>query len=84
MYISSFFCIVFTNGLTILQFREFCVYAREVRLSDGTQRIEECIRVFNGITCWVICNILREYTMTKRSGTIEKFIDTTKVPYNFH
>ena len=55
------------------------MYAQTVRLSEGTQRIEECIRLFNGVTTWVVCNILREYTMLKRADIIEKFIDTTTV-----
>lgn len=55
------------------------MYAQSARLSDETQRIEECIRLFNGVTTWVVCNILREYTMIKRADIIEKFIDTTMV-----
>ena len=52
------------------------------RLSDSTTRIEECIRLFNGITVWVVCNVLREYTMLKRADIIEKFIDTAEVSLN--
>ena len=55
------------------------MYAQTARLSEDTQRIEECIRLFNGATLWVVCNILREYTMVKRADIIEKFIDTTTV-----
>lgn len=55
------------------------MYAQNARLTEETVRVEECIRLFNGVTVWVVCNILREYTMLKRADIIEKFIDTTKV-----
>ena len=48
-------------------------------MTEDTPRIEECIRLFNGITTWVVCNILREYTILKRADIIEKFIDAAKV-----
>ena len=70
--------------LSLCQFREFCVYAQAAKLKeDETSRIEECIHLFNGITIWVVCNILREYTMLKRADIIEKFIDTARVSYVF-
>ena len=62
-----------------LYLREFCIYVQCARMTEDTPRIEECIRLFNGITTWVVCNILREYTILKRADIVEKFIDTTKV-----
>ncbi len=62
-----------------VQFREYCVYAHAAKPTDKTPRIDECIQLFNGITSWVVCNILREITMVKRADIIEKFIDTTRV-----
>lgn len=67
-----------------IPFREFCVYAQMARLSENTTRIEECIRLFNGVTVWVVCNVLREYTMLKRADIIEKFIDTAEKLYEIH
>lgn len=61
------------------QLREFCVYAHAAKPTEDTPRIDECIQLFNGITVWVVCNILREITMVKRADIIEKFIETTKV-----
>ncbi|XP_003385782.2 PREDICTED: ras guanyl-releasing protein 3-like [Amphimedon queenslandica] len=53
-------------------------------MTEDTPRIEECIRLFNGITTWVVCNILREYTILKRADIIEKFIDATKYLHELH
>lgn len=72
------FLIVIVILLT-LQIREFCLYAHAAKPSKETPRIEECIQLFNGLTLWVVCNILREFTIVKRADIIEKFIDTTKV-----
>lgn len=61
------------------QFSEFCVYARAAKPTDETPRIEECIRLFNGVTTWVVSNILREFTMVKRAAVIDKFVECTRV-----
>lgn len=58
---------------------EFCAYARAAKPTHDTPHIEECIQLFNGLTIWVVCNILRELTIVKRSIIIEKFVDCTKV-----
>lgn len=58
---------------------EFCSYAHAAKPTDDTPHIEECIQLFNGLTIWVVCNILRELTMVKRAVIIEKFVDCTKV-----
>lgn len=64
--------------------REFCVYAHDARPSERTPRIEECIQLFNGLTIWIVCNILREFTIVKRADIIEKFIDTSKHLHKLH
>ncbi|XP_064394333.1 RAS guanyl-releasing protein 2-A-like [Halichondria panicea] len=64
--------------------REFCLYAHAAKPSKETPRIEECIQLFNGLTLWVVCNILREFTIVKRADIIEKFIDTTKHLHSLH
>ena len=61
------------------QVQEFCIYARKAKPTAETPRIEECIQLFNGVTVWVVCSILREFTMVKRADIIEKFIDTVQV-----
>lgn len=55
------------------------MYARAAKPTEETPRIEECIQLFNGLTIWVVCNILRELTIVKRAVIVEKFIDCTKV-----
>ena len=62
-----------------MQIEEFCVYARAAKPTEETPRIEECIQLFNGLTMWVVCNILRELTIVKRAVIVEKFVDCTKV-----
>lgn len=62
-----------------VQVEEFCVYARAAKPTEETPRIEECIQLFNGLTMWVVCNILRELTIVKRAVIVEKFVDCTKV-----
>ena len=59
--------------------KEFCEYAHVAKPSEDTPRIEECIQLFNGLTIWVVCSILKEYTMIKRADIVDKFIDVTKV-----
>lgn len=61
------------------QFSEFCIYAHAAKPTDETPRIEECIRLFNGVTTWVVSNILREITMVKRAAIVDKFIECTRV-----
>lgn len=63
----------------LTQVYEFCEYARAARPTEETPRIEECIQLFNGLTIWVVCNILRELTIVKRAVIVEKFVDCTKV-----
>lgn len=58
---------------------EFRAYARAAGPTEETPRIEECIQLFNGLTTWVVCNILRELTIVKRAVIVEKFVDCTKV-----
>ena len=58
---------------------EFCAYARAAKPTEETPHIEECIQMFNGLTIWVLCNILRELTIVKRAVIVEKFMDCTKV-----
>lgn len=67
-----------------IPFREFCIYAHLAKPTEDTPRIDECIQLFNGITIWVVCNILREFTMFKRADIIEKFIETTRYLYELH
>ncbi len=62
-----------------MQIEEFCVYARAAKPTEETPHIEECIQLFNGLTMWVVCNILRELTIVKRAVIVEKFVDCTKV-----
>ena len=62
-----------------MQVSEFCAYARAAKPTEDTPHIEECIQLFNGLTIWVVCNILRELTIVKRAIIIEKFVDCTKV-----
>ena len=79
-HVNHFLTIIFILLLPLmLQIREFCLYAHAAKPSKETPRIEECIQLFNGLTLWVVCNILREFTIVKRADIIEKFIDTTKV-----
>ena len=61
------------------QFSEFCIYAHAAKPTDETPRIEECIRLFNGVTTWVVSSILREFTMVKRAAVIDKFVECTRV-----
>lgn len=63
---------------------EFCVYARAAKPTEETPRIEECIQLFNGLTIWVVCNILRELTIVKRAVIIEKFVDCAKCLQELH
>lgn len=67
-----------------IPFHEFCIYAHKAKPTEDTPRIDECIQLFNGITIWVVCNILREFTMVKRADIIEKFIETTRYLYEIH
>ena len=55
------------------------MYAHSAKPTKDTLRIDECIQFFNGVTNWVVCNILKEITMTKRGQIIEKFIEATRV-----
>lgn len=64
--------------------QEFCIYARKAKPTAETPRIEECIQLFNGVTVWVVCSILREFTMVKRADIIEKFIDTVQCLLQLH
>ena len=61
------------------QIKEFCEYAHAAKPTGDTPRIEECIQLFNGLTIWVVCSILKEYSAFKRADIIEKFIESTKV-----
>ena len=61
------------------QFSEFCIYAHAAKPTDETPRIDECIRLQNGVTTWVVSNILREFTMAKRAAVIEKFVECIRV-----
>lgn len=65
--------------VSVLQFSEFCAYAHAAKPTDETPRIEECIRLLNGVTTWVVSNILKEATMVKRASVIEKFIECMRV-----
>lgn len=62
-----------------VQVEEFCMYAHAAKPTEDTPHIEECIQLFNGLTMWVVCNILRELTIVKRAVIVEKFVDCTKV-----
>jgi hypothetical protein len=62
-----------------IPFSEFCAYAHAAKPTDETPRIEECIRLLNGVTTWVVSNILKEATMVKRASVIEKFIECMRV-----
>ena len=62
-----------------LQFQEFCIYAHSAKPTEETPKTDECIQLFNGITTWVVSNILWEFTMVKRAAIIEKFIECTRV-----
>ena len=72
---------VFTSLSLFLwqQIKEFCVYAHAAKPTQDTPRIEECIQLFNGLTIWVVCSILKEHSAFRRADIVEKFIDTTKV-----
>lgn len=72
-------CIHNCDLWTLPQFSEFCIYAHAAKPTDETPRIEECIRLFNGVTTWVVSNILREITMVKRAAIVDKFIECTRV-----
>lgn len=63
---------------------EFCAYARAAKPTEETPHIEECIQMFNGLTIWVLCNILRELTIVKRAVIVEKFMDCTKCLLKLH
>eukprot|EP00731_Ephydatia_muelleri_P022196 Em0014g787a len=52
--------------------------------TKDTLRIDECIQFFNGVTNWVVCNILREMTMAKRAEIIVKFVEATRYLFNLH
>ncbi|KAL5474699.1 hypothetical protein EMCRGX_G026682 [Ephydatia muelleri] len=65
-------------------FCEFCIYAHTARPTKDTLRIDECIQFFNGVTNWVVCNILREMTMAKRAEIIVKFVEATRYLFNLH
>ena len=55
------------------------MYAHAAKPTQDTPRIDECIQLFNGLTIWVVCSILKEHSAFRRADIIEKFIDTTKV-----
>lgn len=67
-----------------IPFSEFCIYAHAAKPTDETPRIEECIRLFNGVTTWVVSNILREITMVKRAAIVDKFIECTRHLFDLH
>jgi len=50
-----------------------------VKLTKDTARLEEAIAFHNGVTQWTICNIIKEFTTTKRADVIIKFIDVAQV-----
>lgn len=64
--------------------KEFCVYAHAAKPTQDTPRIEECIQLFNGLTIWVVCSILKEHSAFRRADIVEKFIDTTKYLLHLH
>jgi Ca2+-binding EF-hand superfamily protein len=67
-----------------IPFSEFCIYAHAAKPTDETPRIEECIRLFNGVTTWVVSSILREFTMVKRAAVIDKFVECTRHLFDLH
>jgi RAS guanyl-releasing protein 3 len=67
-----------------IPFSEFCAYAHAAKPTDETPRIEECIRLLNGVTTWVVSNILKEATMVKRASVIEKFIECMRHLSDLH
>jgi len=50
-----------------------------VKLTKDTARLEEAVAFHNGVTQWTICNIMKEFTSTKRADVIVKFIDVAQV-----
>lgn len=64
--------------------REFCLYAQAAKPTGETPRIEECIQLFNGVTVWVVCSILKAVTMATRADIIEKFIKTVRHLQQLH
>ena len=77
--VSAMYLFVIRVKCVFLQFSEFCAYAHAAKPTEETPRIDECIRLLNGVTTWVVCNVLKEATMVKRAGVIEKFIECMRV-----
>ena len=50
-----------------------------MKLTKDTLRLEEAVAFHNGVTQWTICNIIKEFSASKRAAVIVKFIDVAMV-----
>lgn len=82
--IAEVMCYIDSQLFRKIPVAEFCEYAHAAKPTEDTPRIEECIQLFNGITIWVVCNILRELTIVKRADIVEKFIECTQHLLKLH
>jgi RAS guanyl-releasing protein 3 len=63
-----------------LQFLDFKHYAQHASLKENP-KLERSIALFNGLSQWIQCMVLRKTTPQQRAEIIVKFVNVAKVRF---